>query len=626
MSTTIQTSCAFCEANLTILSHDVTMAECPACLNVNKVFDGLCLKFNEYNLKGKLRLAKAIKTSKIKLNNELIDIHGVLEIEYNEASIYLFFNYTNAPRIFSYFEYQWYEVSISNIPLAKLNPNHVKSGEYYNIFNDAQSYVINKEDEKEFAFCGQVRLPRYKEKITFLEHAQHSILYLSLFEKSEHLTTFQFSSIQSPIELTEDFIHYPATCICSRCNVKTTIDSFPFTKSYVCVCGASYSLDKNGEPNYEKKYNTYNPPNIELNTTCTLEGIPYRVIGHTEKEDTHGYSWNEFTLWHNQAGFRYLSVYKGHWILLSIEKLKYYIPTNRHGVQKYVYDEKQEYSLYNDYKSSVVKCSGIFAGNILNDGEYFGIEYIAPPSMWAFEKPENESVTVFKGRHIDQNELSIAFDHHIEFSSPIGVGAIQPVKGSVPIPMLTASFIIGFLILFFAQMISSFSNQDKVIYNTEQTILVDSTNKLVTLVFYLEKDRSNLSFILKASMHNSWLENEIELINVDNGQTINTEQGVEFYSGSDSDGSWSEGDLENEKIISYLEKGHYQVSIQSTFDKSQPPYGYVLTIKNDVVMYKNFLLLLLTLAIPCLFYGIYVVNNEEMRWRNSEYSPFNNEY
>jgi Zn finger protein HypA/HybF involved in hydrogenase expression len=613
--------CAFCGEDILLVHKEINVVVCPKCNNVSKVMDGVSLKYTDYDLRGKLRLEKTINSLKLRLGDgQSLTISGILELEYNESSMYFFF--TPSLEVFAFLEYTWYTLKAYTGSLERINLNLVESGEYYTILPDKLSYVINKESKNALAFAGQCKIPMSKKPFTVLEHNVDKQLYFSFFDLELHLFTYEMIEIEG-VSLSQDIIHYPLKYSCQQCKREIEIEAFPFTKSFACVCGHAYAIDNFGEVQYIKKFSKDNHIYLPLQSKADFEGISYTVLGHVRKEDSNGYDWDEFTLWNQTHGFIYLSTYNGHWIKLKIEKLKHQIPTNRKQLSERITEGNENYTIFNDYTSSITHCRGFFAGNILNDQEYVGIEYIAPPSMWAFEKPRNESVTAFKGHHLSRNDLIRSFgDTELNLPPSEGVGAVEPYATGISQGVIIANCILAFMLLLFAQLASTLFTTDKVLYKGEALLIDSVSSRIVTPPLKLLKEYSNLSIKLYADVSNSWLENEIEVINLDNGTSFTTEQGVEYYSGVDGGESWSEGDRENELILSALPKGNYQLSFTPTYDSYNKPYHYTITILNDVNMYKNFGLLLLILGIPSVIYAFYNHTKEVSRWSNSIYNPY----
>lgn len=602
--------------------ENVTLAECSKCLNIHKINKGNTEKYFNYKLKGKLRLDEKLKQNKFLFKQpDSFALHGVLELDYNESGLFLFFTYDPKPIIIAYFEFEWYALENWNEKITDIKNNTWVSGNYKTIFEGKKSYIINSESEFSFSLSGQVSLALSDHEITLVEHVYEDNLFFSFFKNKTHIESYRLNPF-GKIEISDSEItHYSYKHKCHNCARENNIISYPFSTSYTCICGQSYYFKKDGNVQKGKKFNKYSTPFIKLGTKCNFDGAEFEVIGHIEKKDNQHYCWNEFTLWNPIKGFCFLSVYEGHWIFLEIEKLKKHIPFNKNYLNKHINEGDIEYTIFNDYKSSINNCQGIFVGNILNDKNYAGIEYIAPPRMWAFEKPINESITAFKGRHVNGKALKKAFNSHIDLPLKQGIGAIEKLAGTLSTRVMYVNFVLGFLLLLLVQVFTMMQKREKIVFEKNSYASNLDETRLVTPPFKLEKSHNTLAFKLNGDVVNSWLENEVEIINLENGNTINFNQGVEYYSGYDSDGSWSEGSQSSKKIISFLPKGTYQISFTPSNENTNQTIPYSITVLNDVTNYRNFWIVILFIGVPCVFFAIYNNNMESQRWENSKFSP-----
>lgn len=624
MQTLNRYSCAFCQTPIEKNHAWANVLVCQACNQVSRIMDDETMRYTSYEVADKIRLDKCLPELYVHYDNHSEPVVGITEMVYNEASLY-FFSISHE-HVLIFFEYNWYHVTKYAAQLLQTRLKEIHSGEYAPVFYQRpESYIINKEKLSAIAVSGQTFVPVSNSTITIIEHTLDNELYFSFFDEHVHLQTLQVTALSTIPQLNKPILHYPLQYTCIKCKSDINIHTFPFTKSFVCTCGAAYSIQKFGEIVYQKLFDTYSVPFIPLHSTATIDGYLYEVVGHTTKSDTQGYAWNEFTLWNEYAGFLYLSEYNGHWMKLQIEKLKNLIPTHRKYLQKQLFEGTQTYEIFNDYQSNIAQCCGFFAGDVLNDKSYTGIEYIAPPHMWAFEKPQNESITAFKGEYMQTAVIQQLFEGNsgVYFPVPRGVGAAQPVSGGVSTRILITNIIIAVLCLMAVQLITVlFFNHSKVVFQSNNLNTVVDTSTIVSPPINLPYGHSNLSFTMQATLQNSWLETDVTIVNLDNGETIDATMGLEYYEGYEDGEHWTEGDQSAEMMVAYLPKGLYQISIKSVSDPLASSANFQMIVKNDVPTYWNFFMVLLILSIPTGLYAFYVYNAEYMRWSNSNYNPY----
>ncbi len=111
---------------------------------------------------------------------------------------------------------------------------------------------------------------------------------------------------------------------------------------------------------------------------------------------------------------------------------------------------------------------------------------------------------------------------------------------------------------------------------------------------------SNLQVKVHAPIDNSWLYLEGALINEETGAVDEFDLEVSYYSGTDSDGAWSEGSTTEARYIPAVPAGRYTLRLEPQWETGRrPPPGYALTVTSRVPrFYHVFLAVLALLAWP----------------------------
>jgi len=87
----------------------------------------------------------------------------------------------------------------------------------------------------------------------------------------------------------------------------------------------------------------------------------------------------------------------------------------------------------------------------------------------------------------------------------------------------------------------------------------EAKSSMISPTFEITDSKAMLSFYIQAPVRNNWVEVEATLINEDTGKALYFDDGVEYYYGYDSDGSWSEGSQRDSKEFTALPKGKYHL-------------------------------------------------------------------
>ncbi|MBO9200899.1 MULTISPECIES: DUF4178 domain-containing protein [Niastella] len=402
---------------------------------------------------------------------------------------------------------------------------------------------------------------------------------------------------------------------CKKCSATNRLYSWPFTRSYSCdACGACYEI-KNGDSDLLRvTMKSDRQPVIPLQSTGTIRGVEYRLVGFAEKEDEEGYSWREYTLFSPVQGYAFLSEFNGHWIFL---KETADAPVLFKAKDIDFYFSGKIFRPYNRYRYSLVYAQGEFPEKIFDNDQTHCVEYIYPPEIWVREM-HSEGISWYHGTHLSGKELRTAFPG-ISLPYTIGVGAVQSAGnvGSTVLKRSMLGILALFLLLFFITMAF---NRNQVVYDNFIT-LPDSTNlpMLVTQKFKLDKWRSNLEFDISAPVRNNWFEVGITLVNADNGTEYSIEKGVEKYSGYEDGESWSEGSDQDDAILHSIPAGNYFLEIQPARGDATVD-SFSLRVTYDVPMWRNFFMFVIFALLPVVgifFRGAYL---ESVRWQNSPFT------
>jgi hypothetical protein len=131
-------------------------------------------------------------------------------------------------------------------------------------------------------------------------------------------------------------------------------------------------------------------------------------------------------------------------------------------------------------------------------------------------------------------------------------------------------------VLFFIQLCTMALSKNKTVYSGQFTYgSTDAERLKVTPQFEVAQGISNLEVIVSSPVQNNWIEVQSNLVNDDSGETEEFEQGIEYYSGYDSDGRWSEGSQISSFILSSVPSGKYHLNIEASGPALRAPMAAV---------------------------------------------------
>jgi len=382
------------------------------------------------------------------------------------------------------------------------------------------------------------------------------------------------------------------------------------------VCGSCASVIDAKDPNHavlsKAAVNMRIQPLIPLGTRGKLRGTLWEVIGFMQRVDGSGqYNWREYLLFNPTQGFRWLLESQGHW--------SYVIPLHerpKKGSGNTASVLGKSYRHFLTGQVSVQYVLGEFYWRVKVGDSVQAMDYVNPPEVLSIERDKSEE-TYSLGEYLLPQEVRSAFSITANMPAPIGVAPNQPsaFDGNSDLRGYWGAFA---AILFLIQLLSLMFSSSKVLdvssFNWEKNA---ATASFSTPSFEVTKT-SGLQIRLQAPVSNNWFEISGDLVNEADGDTEEFELGVEYYSGYDSDGSWSEGSQQGSKVLSSIAPGKYHLNLQGSSEMERMSFS-VETVQGTA-LWSNFVLIFSLLsAYPAfMLWRRHVF--ETARWSGSDYA------
>jgi hypothetical protein len=410
---------------------------------------------------------------------------------------------------------------------------------------------------------------------------------------------------------------------CGKCSKEVTIKLPQYTRYCICTHCGTLNEYKSGVGLVQRQHtlSTFKPA-IPIGTKGHIKGTDYEVVGAVCKYESGSKNtlWTEYILFNEEAGYGFLSEYSGHFSFLKEIKTGLTYPV----YEKEIFVGDESFVLYNDYMFGYKSAAGEFYTSFKNY-DVHAKEFISPPEMYAAEKSTGKEVTWFYGEYIPAKDVAAAFSiDNNKLPPAYGVGALQPMKGYINMALLRNMSLMALLVFFAVQTIFSFAAADKEVLKQSFTISDSATTAkaIVTASFTLLPASSNVKISISAPVVNSWFEAAITMVNDKTGKEYEIEKGVEYYFGVSEGESWSEGDTNQEAVISSVPKGTYHLNILASSGGAITVNNFNVVVKNDVPMWRNFLIVVLIAALFPLIQWLRNQIFERRRWNSSPYNPY----
>ncbi|HLM59338.1 MAG TPA: DUF4178 domain-containing protein [Pyrinomonadaceae bacterium] len=341
--------------------------------------------------------------------------------------------------------------------------------------------------------------------------------------------------------------------------------------------------------------------------------IKFKVIGAVVRSVTiEGiqYFWHEYLLYNPKIGFRWLVHSDNHWNFVE--------PVNAAEVAvvgNTVNYNGRTYKIFQDAPARVEYVKGEFYWRVEQGETVRAIDFVAPPLMLSQEVSKNE-MNWSIGTYLTNAEVEKAFNVS-DFPKPFSVAPNQPPPDGFYIKwgfaMLGILIIVGILMI----PLSGFSSTPL----SQQIILPPMVNATTPQTAFSQpfelKGNRNLRITATAPVSNSFVELDVDLINEQNNEIESVSIPIEYYTGTDSDGSWSEGGQTQDATLSSLPAGKYTLRVEGTWQNFQQEMPVSVKVEQNINRGVNFCLAFCVLALLPILGLIRRWMFETKRWSES---------
>ncbi len=411
---------------------------------------------------------------------------------------------------------------------------------------------------------------------------------------------------------------------CPSCGGSVELRGYSHSLSAVCIQCLSVIDTSHPQLTILKKFQEANRlrPLLPLGSRGRFGGKLYEIIGLQERQivvDATAYSWTEYLLFNPYAGFRYLSVYRGHWNFIEAAK-GYPEPAAQKLGKPGLRYLGERFAHFQTAEAETTFAMGEFPWRLEVGQRVTVKDYIAPPKLLSEEITADE-VTYSVGVYQSGEEIAKAFGLATPLPAAQGVFANQPAPASnlgsvwATCGLLVAGLMV--VILFFAAMA-----RNEVVFDERfHYSSTDAESAKVTDTFELKGRTSNVEVASDTDLANDWMYLDMSLINVESGQAWDFGREIGYYSGRDSDGNWTEGSTKDSVTIPRVPAGKYYLRVDPDMSNEGPhAVTYSLKVTRDVASYWLMWLVLPLLLIPPIWRTIARGSFETQRWAESDYA------
>lgn len=328
------------------------------------------------------------------------------------------------------------------------------------------------------------------------------------------------------------------------------------------------------------------------------DDVKFRIIGAVVRSVTvEGiqYFWHEYLLYNPSVSFRWLVHSDNHWNFVEPVNPAEVEQIGLSGVGSKVKYKGRTFKIFQDSPAVVEFVKGEFYWRVEQGETVRATDYVAAPMMLSQEATANE-VNWSAGVYMTNAEIEKAFGIS-DLPKPWSVAPNQPFTGSFYytwglLPLL-ALFAVAVFMLPFTGLTNAVLSQE--------VNLPPMTNQTTPQVAFSQpfdiKANRNIRITASAPVNNSFAELDVDLINEQSQELESVNIPIEYYFGSDSDGSWTEGSKEQDATLSSLPGGKYTLRVEGTWQDWQKPMPIAVKVEQNVNRGVNFCCALVALLI-----------------------------
>lgn len=362
-------------------------------------------------------------------------------------------------------------------------------------------------------------------------------------------------------------------------------------------------------------------PLVPLGKRGKLEGTIYEAIGFQMREilvDGVPYRWSEYLLFNPYKGYRYLTEYEGHWNLVRSLNL---LPKKvLGGSKKAVMVEGTVYKHFQTATATTTYILGEFPWQVRYGDSAVAEDYVAPPRVVSSEETKEEEVWSI-GTYMPGADVWQAFDLPGVPPTPTGIYANQPS----PYAQRVGSSWITFAILLAITMlglitVNALAPRDRLFQQGYTFFPADvGEHSFVTDFFEVKGRPAPIEIAIRTNVLNDWIFFNFALINEDTGTAYNVSKEIEYYTGSEEEGS-----PRGVARLPVVPSGRYYLRVEPEMEPGRrlaQNVQYSLDVQRAAPGVGWFTVAILLLLVPPSFISIRALRFENSRWAESDYGP-----
>jgi hypothetical protein len=411
---------------------------------------------------------------------------------------------------------------------------------------------------------------------------------------------------------------------CTQCNGPLELRAPDDSRRVACpYCGALLDCSHGKLAFLQMLKKPADEPVIPLGAKGKLDGTDWTCIGFMVRSCTvEGvrYPWAEYLLYNVARGFTWLMHSNGHWVYLT--PLAAGDVTVMPGVAAF-YDERR-HKAFQEVTAVTEAVLGEFYWEVRAGERAKATEYVDPPYSVNVDATKDE-VTYTLGQYLEPEVVREAFKLKDPLPPRSGIAPSQPnPNADKSLWKYTGLWAAALLVVYL--IVNIVAANEKVL-EVSVTVPPDAASGSPSAMSFSEPFdihmRGNVRAEVSSSLSNDWLGVQGDLVNQETQEVVSFYKELSYYTGVDSDGSWSEGSPSGTEHLSAVDPGRYMLRTTAAFEPRpagatlQAPRSYRVVLTSDTPRGTWFCCALVLLLVGPIVSFIRSSSFESSRWAES---------
>ncbi len=358
---------------------------------------------------------------------------------------------------------------------------------------------------------------------------------------------------------------------CTSCGSPIDIKNVDQAEMVTCkACGSVLDLESDDHKILSKILADQRPrPHLPLGSKGRLKGKEWEVIGWQRMREGSD-RWDEFLLFNPTAGYAWLQLENGHWILMKKSKQKAPIDAKKARPQQSFRLFGKKFTVVETSQAQIDHIEGEFTYQAQKGDKVGYLDAVAPPDIVCAEWTERE-LEWMVGQYISPDIIKKAFELPA-MPTPRGAHKCQPFN--IPpwrkhLAWTLAAFAAALFVLIFVSLIPG-SRTNQFTVRADEYLKQKNPKGFVSEPLVV-KDNTVMQVKCHAPVDNSWIYLEALLLDEQKQPVVSFTQELSYYHGYSGGESWSEGSRSDSQSFRIDKPGAYRLALRG--DGGKGNYG-----------------------------------------------------